>query len=307
MSRTASRLTRILAMLPWVIANPGASVDEVCQRFGYKNHEDLARDLDVVFVCGLPGYGPGELMVAYIDGDEVVVDTADYFERAPRLTPSEALSMLASGMAILSMGEGSPALESAVDKLISTLAPDADGLAVDISAEPTLVSPLRKAAAEHRVVRITYTSLGSGETTERAIEPWVVFTSLGNWYVTGYCRLAQGERVFRLDRIRDLEPTDEEFEPPAEIPEPQVSYTPSDDDVRARIALSPSARWVLDYYPVDVVSDSGDEVVIEFSASDPSVAARLLLRLGDRARLIEGDEVRAALSDLGNRILARYR
>lgn len=306
MSRTASRLTRILAMLPWVIANPGASVDEVCQRFGYKNHEDLARDLDVVFVCGLPGYGPGELMVAYIDGDEVVVDTADYFERAPRLTPSEALSMLASGMAILSMGEGSPALESAVDKLIATLAPDADGLAVDISAEPTLVSPLRKAAAEHRVVRITYTSLGSGETTERAIEPWVVFTSLGNWYVTGYCRLAQGERVFRLDRIRDLEPTDEEFEPPAEIPEPQVSYTPSDDDVRARIALSPSARWVLDYYPVDVVEDGPDQVVIDFSASDPLVAARLLLRLGTRARLLEGTEVAEALQALGQRVLARY-
>src|SRR5690606_15547202 len=146
-------------------AHPGASVDEVCERFGYRNHEDLARDLDVVFVCGLPGYGPGELMVAYIDEDEVVVDTADYFEGAPRLTPSEMLLMLASGMAILSMGEGSPALESAVDKLIATVAPDADSLAVDIQAEPSLVGPLRDAAADHRVVEMTYTSLGSGETT----------------------------------------------------------------------------------------------------------------------------------------------
>ena len=34
-----------------------------------------------------------------------------------------------------------------------------------------------------------------------------------------------------------------------------------------------------DYYPVDVVSDSGDEVVIEFSASDV-VAAAPALRLG---------------------------
>src|SRR5690606_24774620 len=126
-------------------------------------------------------------------------------------------------------------------------------------------------------------------------------------YVTGYCRLAQGERVFRLDRIRDLEPTDEEFEPPAEIPEPQVSYTPSDDDVRARIALSPSARWVLDYYPVDVVEDGPDPVVLDFSASDPLVAARLLLRLGTRARLLGGPEVAEALQALGQRVLARYR
>ena len=28
--RTAQRLTRILAMLPWVIAHPGATVAEVC-------------------------------------------------------------------------------------------------------------------------------------------------------------------------------------------------------------------------------------------------------------------------------------
>ena len=72
--RTTKRLNKILAMLPWVIAHPGASVDEVCERFDYTKAE-LAADLDLVFVCGLPGYGPGDLMVAYID------------DHAPRLRP----------------------------------------------------------------------------------------------------------------------------------------------------------------------------------------------------------------------------
>lgn len=306
-NRTAARLTRILTMLPWVIANPGSTVDEVCDRFGYRDHEDLARDLDMVFVCGLPGYGPGDLMVAYIDDDEVVVDTADYFGRAPRLSPTEALSMLAAGMAVLSAGEGSPALESAVDKLAATVAPDSEGLAVDVAPEPDLVGPLRDAAASHRVVAITYTSLGRGETTEREVEPWAVFASLGNWYLTGYCRSARAERIFRLDRIREMQVTDHDFDPPAELPEPQVRYTPSDEDVRCQIALRPAARWVLDYYPVDVIEESDDEILIEFAAADPSVAARLLLRLGDRARLVEGAEVASALASLGERILARYR
>lgn len=305
--RTARRLTRILAMLPWVIANPGSTVDEVCSRFGYASHQDLARDLDMVFVCGLPGYGPGDLMVAFIDDDEVVVDTADYFGRAPRLTPTEALSMLAAGMAVMAIGEGSPTLESAVDKLAATVAPDTgEGLTVDVSAEPELVGPLREAVVANRVVDITYTSLGRGETRRRTVEPWVVFTSLGNWYLTGYCRSAEAERIFRLDRIRHLEVGQEEFTPPERPPEPEVRYVPSDDDVRCRIFLTGNARWVLDYYPVEVIEESDDGVVIEFSASDPSVPARLLLRLGDRARLVEGDEVRAALGELGDRILARY-
>lgn len=305
-NRTAARLTRILTMLPWVIANPGATVEEVCRRFGYRTQEDLARDLDMVFVCGLPGYGPGDLMVAFIDDDEVVVDTADYFGRAPRLSPTEALSMLAAGMAVLSAGEGSPALESAVDKLATTVAPDGEGLAVDVAPEPDLVGPLREAAVSHRVVDIVYTSLSRGETTRREVEPWAVFASLGNWYLTGHCRLAKGERIFRLDRVREMDVTDQTFPEPASAPEPQVRYTPSDEDVRCTIALRPGARWVLDYYPVDVVEESEEEIVIEFSASDPSVAARLLLRLGDRARLLEGAEVEEALYTLGRRILDRY-
>ena len=110
--RTAKRLNRILAMLPWVIAHPGASVDKVCERFDYTRAE-LAADLDLVFVCGLPGYGPGDLMVAYIDEDEVVVELADYFANPVRLTPPEALSLLAAGMALLSTGQAPAALQSA--------------------------------------------------------------------------------------------------------------------------------------------------------------------------------------------------
>lgn len=294
-------------MLPWVIAHPGTTVAEVCERFGYRDERHLAEDLDMVFVCGLPGYGPGDLMVAYIDNDEVVVDTADYFARSPRLTPTETLSMLASAMAVIASGQASPALETAVDKLAATVAPEgSSALTVDVAAEPDLVGPLRRAAAENKVVEITYTSLAKGETTNRTVEPWTVFTAMGNWYLTGYCRLAEDERVFRVDRIRDVTATDESFDPPPVTPEPEVHYVASDDDIRCVIELKPRARWVLDYYPVEVKKDNTRRTVVEFAASEPSVAARLLLRLGDQARLVSGTEVGEALADLRDRILTRY-
>ena len=304
--RTAQRLNRILAMLPWVIANPGATVDEVCERFGYTRSR-LVADLDLVFVCGLPGYGPGDLMVAYLDEDEVVVEMADYFSKPVRLTPVEALSLLASGMAIMSSGQAPPTLISAVEKLQAAVMPDAgDALVVDLT-EPPLVGILRDAAAGGTVVRIEYTGIASGETTHRDIEPWAVFSTLGNWYVSAYCRLAEAERVFRVDRIRNAESTAERFEIPAEPPPPVVRYSPGEEDVRATIRLAPHARWVTEYYPVDVLEEADDGgVVVEFSASDPSVAARLLVRLGDGASLIDGAEVAAAAEDLRTRILARY-
>jgi len=303
--RTAQRLSRILSMLPWVIAHQGATVDEVCERFGY-TRPDLVKDLNLVFVCGLPGYGPGDLMTAYIDEDEVVVDAADYFADSLRLTSAEALVLLAGGMAMLSSGIAPPVLATAVAKLQRALLPDDGAIDVDIPAEPEMVGLLRDAASEGRVVEITHVSVATGNETVRRIEPWSVFATLGNWYVAGHCRLAEAERVFRVDRIRSAFSTDDGFDPPDRLPPAEVHYTSGVDDVRATIRLGPAARWVGEYYPVDVLEDTDDGLLVEFSAADPAVAARLLIRLGDHARLEEGAEVAAARDTLRLRVLERY-
>jgi proteasome accessory factor C len=305
-AKTAARLTRILAMLPWVIAHPGMTVGEVCDRFGYSRRQ-LIEDLDLVFVCGLPGYGPGDLMVAYVEDDRVVVDTADYFAGAPRLTPAESVALLAAGMAVMGSGQGSEALSSAVDKLSRSILPEPDALTVDVAVgEPEFAAILRRAAAEGEVVELTYTTLSRGDTSRRHIEPHAVFTSLGNWYCSAYCRTARAERLFRIDRIRQVVPTGGSFLVPETLSPPEVAYTPSEDDVTCVIDLDAPAGWVLEYYPVEVVGRSGESVRVRFSASDPMVAAGLLIRLGPDARLVEGDEIRSVLADLKSRMLARY-
>jgi len=288
-------------MLPYVIANPGVGVDELSDRFGYRRKE-LIDDLNLVFLTGLPGYGPGDLIDATVEDDEVYVDTADYFSRPLRVTPPEALALLAAGMALTSAGQGPPALESAIAKLSAVVAPQAEGgLVVDLK-EPEFVGLLRAGVDSHRVVALTYTALGSGQTTERRVEPWSVFSANGNWYLSAYCRTAHAERVFRVDRIREAGTTDETFDPPETAPPPEVRYTPGEEDVRTTIRLGEAAQWVADYYPVEDLGDGQ----IRFSSSDPAVAARLLLRLGDDAELVEGPEVAALLGEYRRGIRARY-
>ncbi len=307
-SRTSSRLSRILAMLPYVIAHDGVSVTQLCELFGYTRKE-LVEDLQIVFLCGLPGYGPGDLIDADFDDDEVFIRTADYFAGAPRLSPSEGLALLAAGLAVIDSGQAGPELVSAVGKLTKTLLPEEGELAildVDLAGEPELVSKLRQAAAGGDVLRITYTALTREQTTVREIEAWTVFTSLGNWYVQAHCRLAADRRHFRVDRIREIEETGEKFIPPTNAPLPEIRYTPLADDVRCRIVLDHSARWVAEYYSVDVVSDDGGKLVVDFSSADPSVAARLLLRLGAHATLISGPEVAESLETLRGQLLRLY-
>jgi len=306
-ARTVSRLSRILALIPYVLDRQSADVGEIMERFGY-TEDQLTRDLNTIFVCGLPGYGPGDLMEAYIDEDEVIIDAADFFAKAPRLTPSEALGLLAAGLTVIGTGEASPALESAVAKLSKVVMPDADtSLVVDVLDQSHHVGVLRDAAADSKVVKIVYRSVGKEETTEREIEPWSVFATLGRWYVLGHCRLVEGQRTFRIDRIKELEVLDETFERPASVPEPGVGYSPSKDDVTCVVDLQPAARWVLEYYPVDVLSESSHKTRIRFHSPDAEVPARLLLRLGTDAQLVEGPEVAARVEEIGRALLAKYR
>jgi proteasome accessory factor C len=304
--RTVSRLARILALIPYVLSRDSVDVNEILERFGY-TEADLSKDLNTLFVCGLPGYGPGDLMEAYIDENEVIIDAADYFARAPRLTSTEALGLLAAGMAIIGSGQANPTLSSAVTKLTKVVLPDAGAaISIEVAGELENVGLLRRAANEQLAVEITYRSLSREEETVRDIEPWAVFATLGNWYVQGFCRLVEAERVFRVDRIRALKLTESHFDRPEGIPQPGVTYSPSDDDIVCRIGLSPSALWVLDYYPVEVISESKKETVISFSSPDAQIPARLLLRLGDAARFISGEEVRATVAEIGKNLLAIY-
>jgi proteasome accessory factor C len=182
------------------------------------------------------------------------------------------------------------------------VAPEAEGgLVVDLK-EPDFVDLLRDAVESASVVSMTYTALGSGRTTERQVEPWSVFSANGNWYLSAFCRTADAERVFRVDRIREAESTKESFTPPETAPPPEVRYTPGEEDVRTTIRLGPAAQWVAEYYPVEDLGDG----LIRFSSSDSAVAARLLLRLGDDAALEEGAEVAGLLSEYRRRIQDRY-
>lgn len=306
--RTVARLSRLLAMIPWVIANPGRPPEEVQQRFGYGSQAELVKDLEILFLCGLPGYGPDQLMDMYIDDDEVSIEMAEYFAAPLRLTAAEALVLLAAGSAVLSSGMGSSdALERAVAKLRAVIAPP-EIFDVGLDPSPGVTAVLEGAVRDRRVVRITHTSMASHATTEREIEPWSVFTTLGSWYVVAHCRRAGDRRVFRVDRIREAEMLDAEFDPPSHPPDESVTYRPGPDASTARIRLKPQASWVVDYYPVDVVDRGSDgTTVIDFAAHDPMVTARLLLRLGSDATLLAGDEAARSLAASREALLKRYR
>ncbi len=304
--RTAQRLSRILSLLPFIIEREGATLDDLVERFGYRDTSDLVKDLHLIFVTGLPGYGPGDLIDVDIFEDEVFVDAADYFSRPLRLTPAEALGLLASGLTLLESGQAPPALRTAVDKLVGVVGAEAvEAVHVDVPTPPD-VERLRAAIEAGTVVQIGYVGLASNARTVREVEGWSVVFSLGNWYLTGFCRMAGDRRVFRVDRIDAIAETGEPYERRDDTREGPIRYRASESDSQVTFTVSPRARWVAEYYPVDASPLEGGSLRIRMSVADPLVAARLMIQLGPDVHDIDGAEVVEAMERLTERIRTRY-
>jgi proteasome accessory factor C len=304
--RTEMRIARILAMIPFVVERDGATIHDLRERFGYASDAEVVKDLQLIFLTGLPGYGPGDLIDVDIFEDEVTIDSAEYFARPMRLTPAEALGLLAAGSTFIASDQASPELRSAIDKLSRAIGAELDDhVLVDVPTPPT-VELLRAAIEGTKLVEITYVAITTNEQTTRVVEGGSVFFNLGRWYFSGFCRYADADRLFRVDRIDTVQVLDELYEPSVADASSIVRYEPSPDDHVVEFTVGTASRWVTEYYPVEAAPLPGGGQHVTMRVSDPLVAARLLLRLGSDAVLISGDTVEAALDDLRSRVLLRY-
>ena len=95
--KTADRLGRMLVVVPYLVQHPGTPLGEVAALFDVAS-EQLRRDLDLLFMSGLPPYGPGDLIDVDVDEDDRIwITMADHFARPLRLTRSEALALYVRG------------------------------------------------------------------------------------------------------------------------------------------------------------------------------------------------------------------
>ncbi len=295
MSRLTSggRLERLLSIVPWVVANNGPTLAEISERFDYPEAK-LVDDLnDVLFMVGTYPFTPDQLVEVVIEDGRVWIHYAEYFERPLRLTPDQALALVTAGSGLLAVPGADPdgPLARGLAKLADTLGvtPGAD-IDIDLGqASAETLAQIREAIADRRRLVIEYYGYNRDEVTTREIDPYRVTSDEGQWYLLAHCHRAEGERLFRVDRIRSLTMTDTPFEPPADVPEVSV-FEPNPQDPRVVLELEPSAAWVPQAYPAEVVEALDDgRLRVTLAISAVPWLARLLVRLGPQARLVSAD------------------
>lgn len=309
MAGLEERVQRLLLLVPYVLRNNGASVQEVCEHFAIKRSQ-LVSDLNLLFMCGLPGYGPGDLIEAFIDGDQVWIRMADYFSRPMRLTAAEGLMLYSGAKALAAVSGADPALNRAVEQLSKALAPGSlERVSVGLEA-PEELSPINEALQQRRRVRLVYQSHSKDEITERDVDPWALTLSGGNWYLAGWCHKVNDERLFRVDRMRSVELLDVDAGVPDDLDLSRYEsvYFESAQAVEVTLDIEPTARWVCDYYPL-VSQTKLDDGWIRISLTTSGFAwlERLLLRLGPKARVVAPKSLEQRLVATACAMAERYR
>lgn len=308
---SSERMRRLLAMVPWIAAHDGPTLDEVCARFGISRAQ-LTSDLDVMWLVGVPPYTPDALVDVVQEGDRVWIHFADVFAQPQRLTPDQALALLYAGASVLKLPEADPegVLARGVAKLAAVLGIDLDtALDVDLGgAPPEILATLRQAVAERRRVHLDYYSYGRDTRSRRDVDPYLVHAEQGSLYLYGHCHSARAERRFRVDRIAAATLLDEPFEAPSEVPATGL-FQPDAEDPRVVLRLAPTARWVTETYPTEGVEERSDGTLdVTLAVAATPWLERLLVNLGAQATVVDAPvELQGAASRAAARILARYR
>ncbi|WP_433798585.1 helix-turn-helix transcriptional regulator [Actinomycetospora sp. CA-084318] len=317
----AERLPRLLTLVPWLLARPGVPVAEAAAEFGITETQ-LRRDLELLWMCGLPGYGPGDLVDLSFEGDTVTVVYDAGLSRPLRLSGPEAAT-LAVALRALADAPGvvdTDAVQRALAKIEQasgrTDDPSAETVAVGMGRTPgnaRAEATVRDAVARHRALRLTYYSASRDAVGRRDVDPMRLMMVDGSTYLEAWCRRAEGVRMFRLDRVDDAEILDEPARPPADAAPRDVPadatglLAPDAGRPLAALRLAPAARWVAEYYPMeDVVADDDGSARVHMRYGDRAWMVRLLLGLGETVEVLWPPELAAERADRAREALAAY-
>ncbi|MFI9503156.1 helix-turn-helix transcriptional regulator [Nocardia sp. NPDC052566] len=300
-------------MIPYFIANPGISAAEAADDLGVSTKQ-LMSDLNQLWMCGLPGYGPGDLIDLSFSEESIEVTFSAGIERPLRLTSTEATALLVALRSIVDMpGMVDPtAAHAAIAKIESAI------VGGEFDAEPDRVPPIeapavatvRSALARHRALRLVYYSASRDVVSERVVDPIRIVLVDNNSYLQAWCRQAEGVRLFRFDRIEAATELDEPAKPPSHATEESAALDLFQDDPAvplARLKIRADYGWVLDQYPMHrvAVHPGGHlEATMRFATLD--WMARLLLGFGSGVTVLGPPKLVAAVRERSNAALAAY-
>ncbi|MGA0188532.1 MAG: WYL domain-containing protein [Candidatus Nanopelagicaceae bacterium] len=205
----ALRAIRLLDLVPYIVAHPGISITELAKVFSISRDEVL-KDLNLLFLCGLPGYTPLELIDISFDEESVVIRDPQNLAAPRNLNESEALI---ARIALAALEESTPKTSAAYLQIIALREKIAEAFSSSIPAsaitftldkERATLEAIENAIKQELDLEMTYNNVTKDSSSRRSITPISIIAEDKRTLVSAYCHSAKALRTFNLAQISEV-------------------------------------------------------------------------------------------------------
>ena len=203
----AQRALRTMDLVPYILEHPGVSTEDLAAKFSV-TQKQIEKDLQLIFLCGLPGYTPYELIdLTFEDGVVSIIEPQVLTK--PRNFSSNEMVVIKLGLEMLrEINVNEPDKLDKISTLLQKINRQTDQdsvlLAKEISSSP-FYSVINTAISQRKQLSIEYQSVSKDQLSTRLIAPYNISMLNGNLYLSAYDMDRQSDRVFKLDLISKCE------------------------------------------------------------------------------------------------------
>lgn len=293
------RTSRLLDLVPYISSHQGVSLDELAEVFEVSKQQ-MVSDLTTLWMCGLPGYTPLELMELDFESGFVTIHNASTLAMPRSISFEESVALLL-GLDLLrsTITQDRDDLLAQIDSLsqrisLASNVPETLSASAPIQADVSVA--ISKALSTKNGLAITYHSLYRDEITKRRIFPIEIVEMESGQYLNAFCYTVNEFRHFKTDRIVSAE-------------------SAVVDAISAEISSEPSKIS----YTVRVISSSREaaerfnqgSLVVGSTFASASYSQQWILRSimasGGALELLSPLDVRKAIALKAQTMLDRYR
>ena len=298
-SAPLERTARLLDLVPYINTHQGIALKDLAAVFEVSNAQ-MVNDLTTLWMCGLPGYTPLELMDLDFESGYVNISNAPTLAKPRSVTFDEGVALIL-GLDLLRASiptDRSDLLEK-IDSLSARLSS-----IINLNSSFSVIAPINQgvsaaideALASRSSLEIEYHSIYRDEITQRTIFPIEIIQVEGQQYLSSYCYSATDFRQFKLDRIQKAIVTQESKTIPEDATDTQR--------INSRLKVLKPTREIAERFSRQDLK-AGSE--FDFQTYSQQWLERSILSAGDGVALLTPPEIRASIAQMAQSMLDRYK
>jgi proteasome accessory factor C len=293
------RTARLLDLVPFLNTHQGIALKELAAHFDVTPTQ-MSADLMTLWMCGLPGYTPLELMDLEFESGFVTIRNAPTLAKPRTITFQEGVALLLGlDLVASSIPEERSDLLNSVQSLRERLT-KLLGVPIKLSfvaaTSGAVSTTISQAIQSNSGLEIRYHSLYKDQISERSVMPVDLYDSNGQQYMRAFCFSANDYREFRVDRI--------ESATAAVVPAQVSADVVNQEKIAFQITVQTHSRDVAERF---AISDLPLEAAIKLSSYSRQWIERSVMASGAAVTLNSPLEIRAELVKKAQLMLNRYK